>query len=67
MDMLCEPRRDISEILSDPAVVVQALNEAVQDAIQRHKQMRPLMAVWRNGAVAWVAAEDLERAREGKE
>ncbi len=54
--------RDISEILaSDPNVVVDALREAVQDAIQRHKQMGLPMAVWRDGAVVWVAPEEMER------
>jgi hypothetical protein len=62
--MASETRRDISEILSDPTVVVQAATEARQDAIQRHKQMGLPMAVWKDGAVAWVAPEELERAGE---
>jgi hypothetical protein len=61
-----EPRRDISEILSDPTVVTRAGNEAVQEAIRRHKQMGLPMAVWQDGAVVWIAAEDLERARGGE-
>ncbi len=64
--MPSEPARDISEILSDPTVVVQAANEAAEDAIQRHKQFGLPLAVWRDGNVAWVAPEELERAREDK-
>jgi len=66
--MASETPRDISEILSsDPTIVVQAVSEAVQDAIRRHKQMGLPMAVWRDGAVVWIPAEELERAREGGE
>jgi len=61
-----EPKRDISEILSDPTVVTRAANEAIKEAIRRHKQMGLPMAVWQDGAVVWIAAEDLERAREGE-
>ncbi len=55
---------NISEILSDPNVLVQAAREAARDAIQRHKQAGLPLAVWRNGAVAWVAPEELERMLE---
>ena len=58
--MATEPAHDISEILSDPNVVLQAASEAAQDAIQRHKQMGLPLAVWRNGAVAWVTPEELQ-------
>jgi hypothetical protein len=61
MDMATERARDISKILSDPNVVLQAASEAAQDAIQRHKQMGLPLAVWKDGAVAWVAPEELER------
>ncbi len=63
--MASETPRDISEILSsDPTVIMQALSEARQDAVQRHKQMGLPLAVWKDGAVVWVAPEELERARE---
>jgi hypothetical protein len=53
-----EPKRDISEILSDPTVVEQAVTEAVREAVRRHKQMGLPLAVWRDGKVAWIAPED---------
>jgi len=59
--MAGKSRRDISEILSDPNVLVQAAREAARDAIKQHKQMGLPLAVWRNGAVAWVAPEELEK------
>jgi len=61
--MASEPTRDISEILSDPMVVVQAADEASQDAIQRHKQMGLPLAIWKDGGVAWIAPEELERMK----
>jgi hypothetical protein len=67
MDMGSESARDISEILLDPTVVVQAANEAVHDAVRRHKQMGLPLAVWKDGEVAWVAPEELEREKDGKE
>ena len=60
--MANEPARDISEILSDPTVVVQAAREAAEDAIRRHQQMRLPLAVCRDGHGAGVAPEELERA-----
>ncbi len=65
--MASETPRDISEILSDPNIVVQALNEAIQDAVQRHKQMGLPMAIWRDGAVVWVAPEELERPKKDEQ
>ncbi len=62
--MASETRRDISEILSaNPSVILEAVSEGVQDAIERHKQMGLPMAIWEDGAVRWVAPAKLERAR----
>ncbi len=62
-----EPTRDITEILSDPNVVVQAVSEAAQAAVQRHKQMGLPLAVWKDGTVAWVAPEEVEQPEEDKQ
>ena len=59
--MESEPKRDISEILSDPNVVLEAAREAAQDAIALHKKLGLPMAVSRNGRVVLVAAEELEK------
>ena len=58
--MATEQARDIAEILTHSNVVVQAASEAAQEAIQRHKQMGLPLAAWKDGRVAWVAAEELE-------
>jgi hypothetical protein len=63
--MASEAPRDISDILaSDPDVIVQAVREAVREAVHRHKQLGLPMAVWRDGAVVWIAPEDLQRQME---
>ncbi len=59
--MASEPTRDISELLSDPTVVLEAAREAAEDAIQRHKQMGLPLAIWKDGGVAWVTPEELEQ------
>jgi len=59
--MESEPKRDISEILSDPNVVLEAAREAAQDAIDPHKKLGLPMAVSRNGRAVLVAAEELEK------
>jgi hypothetical protein len=60
--MTNESPRDISEILSDPNVVIEAINEATQEAVRRHKQMGVPMAIWKDGRVTWVAPEELEQS-----
>ena len=62
--MASKPTRDISELLSDPNTVVEAAREAAADAIKLHKQMGLPLAVWRDGHVASVTAEDLERSQD---
>jgi hypothetical protein len=56
--------RDISELLSDPNTVLEAGREAAADAIQLHKRLGLPLAVWRDGQVAWVTAEELERSQD---
>jgi hypothetical protein len=62
--MASEPTRDISEILSDPNLILEAAREAANDAIQLHKKMGLPMAVWRDGRPAWVAPEELEQSEQ---
>ena len=62
--MESEPARDISELLSDPNVLLEAMREAADDAIQQHKRWGLPLAVWRDGAVAWVSPEELEKQGE---
>lgn len=39
--------------------ILQALSEAVREALMRHKQAGNPVAVWRNGRVKWVKPEDI--------
>ena len=61
--MASEPIRDISEILSDPNdVVLEAIREATDEAIRRHKQMDLPMAVWKDGRAVWVSPDELKQS-----
>jgi hypothetical protein len=51
-----EPSLD--ERLRDVGLIQRALAHAVRDAMQRHKQACNKVAVWRNGGVVWVEADD---------
>jgi hypothetical protein len=56
MSGLPHPLADLS--LSDRAAL--ALRNAVAKAIQNHKQLGLPLAVWRNGQVTWISAEEAE-------
>jgi hypothetical protein len=60
--MAAEPPKDISKILADPNVAVEVVREGVRDAIRRHKQMGLPLAVWKDGQVVWITAEEAEAA-----
>jgi hypothetical protein len=62
--MASDRSRDISELLLDPNTVLDAGREAAADAIRLHKQMGLPLAVWRDGHIAWVTAEELERSQD---
>ncbi|MFN0052903.1 MAG: hypothetical protein ACKV0T_11985 [Planctomycetales bacterium] len=50
--------------LSD-AVVSHALNEAVQDAVEVHRRAGLPLAVWKDGKVALVSADEAAVKRNG--
>jgi len=39
--------------------IQRALDQGVREALRRHKQAGNPVATWRDGAVVWVAAEDI--------
>jgi hypothetical protein len=47
------------------ALIAQALNEAVQDAVDVHKQAGLPLAVWQDGKVALVPADKIKSRRNG--
>lgn len=50
---------DPAERLDDLPRILQAMRDAVSEALQRHKEAGNPVAVWRNGQVEWVAPEDI--------
>lgn len=55
-----EQSKDILEILSEGALVQKALEKAARQAIQEHKEEGLPLAMWRDGRVVWMTAEELE-------
>lgn len=55
-----EQAKDVAAILQDDALVGAALETAVRQAIREHKEEGLPLAVWRDGKVVWVPAEELE-------
>ena len=55
-----ETQRSIEEIFSDGRPVDSALAEAAREALLLHKRLGLPIAVWRDGAVVWVTAEEIE-------
>jgi hypothetical protein len=47
------------------ALITRALNQAVHDAVELHRQAGIPMAVWKNGKVAFVPADDVVTKRKG--
>jgi hypothetical protein len=45
--------------VQDIKLVEQELRRAVREALLRHKQEGNPIAVWRDGAVVWIASEDI--------
>ncbi len=59
--MTTNPDPDLSpaQRVDDIPRILSALQEAVQEALWRHKLAGHAVAVWRNGRVEWVAPEDI--------
>jgi hypothetical protein len=58
--MAGERTRNISQLFDDGAAIGQAMNAAVREAVLQHKQKGLPLAVWRDGKVAWIPAEEIE-------
>ena len=53
------PERDIEELMSDDALIDNALAEAVRDALLQHKRAGNPIAVWEDGHVVWIAPDEI--------
>jgi hypothetical protein len=56
-----EPK-DIQKIFREGTLIDEALNLAVRDAVQLHKEKCLPMVVWRDGKIVWISPEEAERA-----
>jgi hypothetical protein len=54
-----KPQRDIEELMLDDALIDGALAEAVRDALRQHKRAGNPIAVWDNGRVVWIPADEI--------
>lgn len=54
------PTKDLLTILREGVLVEQALEKAARRAIREHKEEGLPLAMWRDGQVVWVPAEELE-------
>ncbi len=52
--------KDISKLFEEPTEIHLAMRRAVRDALKFHKAIGNPVAAWRNGAVVWIPAEDIE-------
>jgi len=60
MNAKANPPVDILRTLQEGGLVEQALRDAARQAILEHKKEGLPLAMWRDGKVVWVPAEDLE-------
>ncbi len=60
MDTRTDQAKDVTAILQDDELIDQALQKAALRTIREHKQEGLPLAIWRDGKVAWVPAEELE-------
>ena len=49
----------IAEIFAEGNSIDQALNQAVQKAVWKHKVLGNSIAVWRDGKVVWIPPEEI--------
>ena len=51
--------RDIATIFTTPGLVKAAMDRGIRDALLRHKRLGESIAVWRDGKVVIVPAEEI--------
>lgn len=51
--------RPPAERVEDLPRILQALTQAVREALLRHKQAGNPVAIWRDGRVVWIQPEDI--------
>ena len=56
---LVNGQRDIATIFTTPGAVKAAMDQGIRDALLRHKLLGESIAVWRDGKVVIVPAEEI--------
>jgi hypothetical protein len=56
----------IGEIFADGTLIDQALGQAVQDAVEKHRDAGQPLAVWKGGKTVWVPPEEIGEQQNGK-
>jgi hypothetical protein len=59
MKNLSDEHRTPSERVEDLPRILDALRQAVREALLRHKQAGNPIAVWREGRVVWIPPEEI--------
>ena len=54
-----EPRPPIADLLADHQLIAEALGRGVREALMQHAQAGQSVAIWRDGKVTWVPAEEI--------
>ncbi len=57
--MADKTERDIEELMLDDALIDGALAEAVREALLQHKRAGNPIAVWEDGRVVWIPADEI--------
>ena len=52
----------IQKVFQEGALIDEAMNAAVRDAVQVHKEKNLPMVVWRNGEIVWISPEEAEQS-----
>ena len=55
-----DPHKDLDAILRESVLVERALRKAARQAIEEHRKDGRPLAMWRDGKVVWVPAEELQ-------
>ncbi len=62
-----KPKRvkTVGEVFVEGTPIDDALNQAAQDAVQKHREAGQPLAIWKNGKTAWVRPEEVEIQGDG--
>jgi hypothetical protein len=60
--MMNREPKDIQQVFREGTLIDEAMNAAVRDAVQFHKEKGLPMVVWRDGGIVWISPEEAERA-----